>query len=73
MTPLDVQIYSVVAIVLGLVTVAPLMIWRNTNRTNNLLMLIAIKQGVDIQKILKAMGEETHGPNAMKLIKKIQD
>lgn len=43
-------------IVVGVfITVAPLIIWRNTNRTNKLLVLIARQQGVNYNEIIKAM------------------
>jgi predicted RNA-binding Zn-ribbon protein involved in translation (DUF1610 family) len=33
------------------IAIAPLIIWRNTNRTNRLLAIIAIKAGADIEEV----------------------
>jgi uncharacterized membrane protein len=41
------------------ITIAPLLIWRNTNRTNKLLGAIAAQQGVSQKDIDKILGVVT--------------
>lgn len=36
------------------ISVAPLIIWRNTNRTNRLLALMLLRQGVPVDVVIKA-------------------
>mgnify|MGYP006309077621 CR=1 FL=1 len=45
-------------IVIGLcITIAPLIIWRNGNRTNRMLALIALQQGIPADKIKDAFSK----------------
>lgn len=48
-------IWAILIIILGIcITFAPLLIWRNTNRTNRLLALMLLRQGVPADIVVKA-------------------
>ena len=49
---------SLAILIIGLcITIAPLIIWRNGNRTNRLLAIIALHQGVPPEKIKDAFSK----------------
>lgn len=51
----------VVLLILGLyIVIAPILIWRNTGRTNSLLAAIAKQHGVSQDAIDKALGKVVH-------------
>lgn len=48
-------VWFVVFVILGIcITIAPLIIWRNTNRTNRLLALMLLRQGVPAKVVVEA-------------------
>lgn len=50
-------IWAILIIILGIcITIAPLIIWRNTNRTNRLLALMLLRQGVPANVVVEAYG-----------------
>lgn len=60
-----------IALIIGLcITFAPLFIWRNTNRTNRLLSMIAIQNGADAQhvaQVASGRAEPIRFPNGTKI------
>ena len=51
--------YVAIVIVSIVIAIAPLFIWRNTSRTNGILILVALKQGVSkdaLDRIIKGDG-----------------
>jgi len=54
-----VGVYFILCLIIGfvalMITIAPLLIWRNGNRANRLLALIALQQGVSEVKIKEAL------------------
>jgi hypothetical protein len=60
-----------IATIIGLcITVAPLILWRNTNRTNRLLSMLVIQNGADpkhVAQVASGRAEPIRFPNGTKI------